>query len=313
MNNKLPLVSIVVITYNQEKTISQTLDSILNQNIDFPIEIIVGEDCSTDSTRKICLDYQNRYPQVIRLILHEKNHGLLRNYQSVINACKGTYIAQCAGDDYWHNQDKLKLQVEFLENNSDYGLIHTDVDILYAKNNKGKRIKRKNIPEGYVYQSLIEENNHIFAPSVLFRRNFLDYVNFDEYIKQGFMMEDYPMWLEFSNHTNFHYMNTSTVTYRVNVNSASRFDNYAQSIAFEKNVDKIRKYFYSKYPNVDFEKIEQQYYVECWHIAFKFNIQKDIVYYSKYLPNKKIIQKIKKHLFKNKMFRLIFNELKHLK
>ena len=109
--NECPLVSVIVLTYDQEKTISQTLDSILNQNIDFSIEIIVGEDCSTDGTKAICLDYKNKYPDVIQLLLQEQNQGLLKNYKSVIEKCRGKYIAGCAGDDYWHNPDKLKLQV----------------------------------------------------------------------------------------------------------------------------------------------------------------------------------------------------------
>jgi glycosyltransferase involved in cell wall biosynthesis len=311
--NKLPLVSILVFTYNQEKTISQTLDSILHQKIDFPVEIIIGEDCSTDNTRKICLDYQNKYPHIIRLILHDKNQGLMRNYKPVIETCRGKYIAECAGDDYWHNPDKLKLQVDFLENNPDYGLVHTNVDILYVKNNKIKKIRRHNVPEGYVYESLLKDN-HIFAPTVMFRRDlFVNYVNFEEYIEQGFMMEDYPMWLELSQHTKFFYMNLSTVTYRWNINSASQFDNYEKTVAFEENVYKILKYFYLKYPCNNIEIIET-YYFRRWDIAVRFNVRKDIVFYSKYLPDKTIKQKIKKHLFKYRLivlFYRIYNNIKH--
>jgi glycosyltransferase involved in cell wall biosynthesis len=304
--NNLPLVSIAVITYNQETTISQTLDCILNQKIQFPVEIIIGEDCSTDKTREICIRYKNTYPEIIRLILHEQNQGLLKNYQSVVNACRGKYIAQCAGDDYWHNPDKLKLQVEFLETHSDYGLVHSDVDVLLVKYNKIKKPKRNNIPAGYVYQSLMEKGNHIFAASVLFRRNLLDYADFDAYIKHGFMMEDYPMWLEFSNHTKFFYMNTSTITYRMNIRSISIFDDYTKSIAFEENTQKAQKYFYSKYPdNIDTGRMETLYHICFLKLALKFNVHKDIVFHSKYLPDKTIKQKIIKHLLKYKMFRFV--------
>jgi glycosyltransferase involved in cell wall biosynthesis len=304
--NNLPLVSIQVFTYNQEKTISQTLDSILNQKIDFPVEIIVGEDCSTDSTRKICLDYQSKYPHIIRLILHDKNQGLMRNYKSVLEVCRGKYIAECAGDDYWHNPDKLKMQVDFLENNPDYGLVHTNVDILYVKNNRVKTIKRQNIPEGYVYENLLIKGNHIFAPTVMFRRNLLiNYVNFDEYIKQGFMMEDYPMWLELSQHTKFFYMNLSTTTYRRNINSSSQFDNYEKTVAFEDNIIKIIKYFYSKYPCNNIQNMET-HYLRRWNIAVRFNDRNDIMFYSKYLPNKTIKQKTKRYLFKYRLMVLFY-------
>jgi glycosyltransferase involved in cell wall biosynthesis len=291
------LVSIIVLTYNQEKTVSQTLDSIFDQNIDFPVEIIIGEDCSTDSTRKICLDYQNKYPQIVRLISHDRNQGIIRNYQSIIELCRGKYIAECAGDDYWHNRDKLKLQVDFLENNPDYGLVHTNIDKLYVKSNELKIMKRNNIPEGYVYENLIKRN-HIYAPAVMFRRKLTKYVNFNEYIEQGFMMEDYPMWLEFSRHTKFFYLDISTVTYRVNINSASIFDDYEKTIAFEDNLYKVQKYFHSKYPsdNVQFETFEELYYIQRWNCARQFNVRKDIMKYAKYLPHKTIKQKIKVHL-----------------
>jgi glycosyltransferase involved in cell wall biosynthesis len=303
--NNLPLVSIAVITYNQDTTISQTLDCILNQKIQFPVEIIIGEDCSTDKTREICIRYKNAYPELIRLILHEQNQGLLKNYKSVVDACRGKYIAQCAGDDYWHNPDKLKLQVEFLETHSDCGLVHSDGDILLVKYNKIQK-PRRDIPEGYVYRNLIEKGNHIFAASVLFRRNLLDYVNFDEYIKQGFVMEDYPMLLEFSTHTKFFYINTSTVTYRININSASLFDDYARSVAFEENSQKVREYFYSKYPdNLSLKAIENFYYTQLWWVAFRFNVQKDIVFYSKYLPAGTVKQKIKRYLLRYRLFRFV--------
>jgi glycosyltransferase involved in cell wall biosynthesis len=305
-----PLVSIVILTYNQEKTISQTLDSVLNQNIDFPVEVIVGEDCSTDSTREICLEYYNKYPQVIRLILHEKNQGLLCNYKSVIESCRGKYIAGCAGDDYWHDPNKLKLQVDFLENNPDYGLVHTNIDMLYVRNNEIKKAKRSNIPEGYVYENLMGRN-FISAPTVMFKRDLiLRYVSLDEYITQGFMMEDYPMWLEFSQHTKFFYLDISTVTYRQHTNSVSHSVSYEKTIAFAENIYKIRKYFHSKYPpdNVSMIKMaEEQYYITCWSIALRFNIRNDIVTYSKYLPNKTIKQKIRNKLLQFRLMFLIYN------
>ena len=71
--------SVVVITYNQEAFLAETLNSVLAQQCAFDFEIVVGEDCSTDGTRKICLDYQARYPEKIHLLLHDKNQGLLRN------------------------------------------------------------------------------------------------------------------------------------------------------------------------------------------------------------------------------------------
>jgi|GEM_PF-177806 len=123
------LVSIFVITYNHEKYIAETLDSILSQKCTFPIEIIVGEDCSTDNTRAIILRYAKEYPLIITALLPDKNIGMQQNAMNVLKRCKGKYIAICEGDDYWIDKYKLQKQVDFLETNPDFTICFTDVDV----------------------------------------------------------------------------------------------------------------------------------------------------------------------------------------
>jgi glycosyltransferase involved in cell wall biosynthesis len=107
-NIDLPLISVLVLTYNQEKFISETINSILSQVCSFSYEIIIGNDCSTDRTTLICEDYVNKFPEKIKLINREKNVGLTKNYVDCLKICRGTYIAQCAGDDYWIDKHKLQ-------------------------------------------------------------------------------------------------------------------------------------------------------------------------------------------------------------
>jgi len=116
------MLSILVITYNHEKYIRQAMDGILMQKVDFEYEIIIGEDCSTDNTRGILLEYKEKYPDKIKLILHEQNIGMHNNINSVIRECffGGKYIAVCEGDDYWVDPYKLKKQVDFLQKNNEY-------------------------------------------------------------------------------------------------------------------------------------------------------------------------------------------------
>lgn len=123
MENKI---SVIVATYNQEETIGRTLDSILMQQCHVPYEIVIGEDCSTDSTRIICEEYTNKYPDIIRLFANKKNKGLLDNYFDCLLACKGQYIADCAGDDFWTDPLKLEKEVTILENHPEVTLVHTD-------------------------------------------------------------------------------------------------------------------------------------------------------------------------------------------
>lgn len=110
MNN--PLVSVWMITYNQENYISQALDSVLMQKTDFDYEIVIGEDCSTDNTRMILEEYKNKYQDKIRLILNESNIGMIANQNKTFKACQGEYIAMLEGDDFWIDEYKLQKQVD---------------------------------------------------------------------------------------------------------------------------------------------------------------------------------------------------------
>jgi len=124
--NKNISVSICIITYNQEEYIGKVLDYLINQKTDFRYEIIIGEDCSQDSTRDICLQYQKRYPELINLILQKENLGLIGNFTSAISECQGKYIALCAGDDFWIDELKIQKQVQFLEDNPDFSMCSTE-------------------------------------------------------------------------------------------------------------------------------------------------------------------------------------------
>lgn len=119
-NVDVPVVSVAIIAYNVDKYISAAIESVLSQKTNFEFELVIGEDCSTDNTREIILEYQKKHPNIIKPLLHERNLGLTPNSVATQNACTGKYIALLDGDDYWTNDNKLQLQVDFLENNLDY-------------------------------------------------------------------------------------------------------------------------------------------------------------------------------------------------
>ncbi len=120
------IISVIVTTFNQEDTIARTLDSILMQQCHLPIEIVIGEDCSTDRTREVCRDYALRYPDNILLLANEHNKGMLDNYFDCILASHGRYLADCAGDDFWTDPQKLEKEVSIMEAHPEVTLVHTD-------------------------------------------------------------------------------------------------------------------------------------------------------------------------------------------
>jgi len=132
METRLPKVSVIVTTYNQEDTLPATLDSILAQDCDFPIEIELADDCSTDSTGDVCRDYARRFPRIIRYTRNKVNRGARDNYFDTLLRCRAPYIADVAGDDFWCDPTKLRRQVEILDSMPDVNLVHTGWQYLDA-------------------------------------------------------------------------------------------------------------------------------------------------------------------------------------
>jgi glycosyltransferase involved in cell wall biosynthesis len=104
-----------MITYNHERYIAQAIESVLEQETPFPVELVVGEDGSTDGTRDILVAYAGRHPGRVRLLLAESNRGMVPNFMATLAACQGRYVALCDGDDYWIDTRKLAKQVAYLE------------------------------------------------------------------------------------------------------------------------------------------------------------------------------------------------------
>ncbi|MCR5733186.1 MAG: glycosyltransferase [Lachnospiraceae bacterium] len=113
--------SVIFITYNHERYVEKALRSVCEQITDFPFEIVVGEDCSTDSTREILEKIRDEYPDKVRLLFRDKNLGrpTLNVYETTMS-CNGEYLAYLEGDDYWTDPHKLQKQVDFLEKNREY-------------------------------------------------------------------------------------------------------------------------------------------------------------------------------------------------
>lgn len=122
-NFSKPLVSVMLITYNHKKYISEAIDSILQQKGNFRIEVNIIDDASNDGTQEIALEYAKKYPDIINCYFNEKNIGHIATQLNTfrgLQTLRGKYIAILEGDDYWTDQNKLAKQVHFLNENPDY-------------------------------------------------------------------------------------------------------------------------------------------------------------------------------------------------
>ena len=171
--DKAPLVSVWMITYNHESFIEQAIESVLMQKTDFEFELVIGEDCSTDSTREIVLRYKEKYPGKIRLVLQETNVGVARNFLDTLKACTGKYVALVEGDDYWTDAYKLQKQVDFLEAHDDYAICTHAADRVNDRNEKnGVWFEPPESKEFYTLEDFISYGRTFIATASMVARNY---------------------------------------------------------------------------------------------------------------------------------------------
>lgn len=255
---QVPLVSICCFTFNQELYIKQTIESLLMQRTSFPFEIIIHDDASTDNNRQIIKEYAKEYPDIIKPIFQNENkyskYGINYQFANVSRTALGKYIAYCDGDDYWIDPLKLQKQVDFLEANSDYGLVHTKAAVFD---------ETKMIFEGthgydiFSFEDLLFENS-IASLTVCLRTNLLiEYLNEvmpDEYVK--WTAEDFPAWLWFIQHSKIKFMEDVTSVYRKRLGSISHIKDDFKRLYFSEGIYNIVNYYLS---NCDIkEKIEKK-------------------------------------------------------
>jgi glycosyltransferase involved in cell wall biosynthesis len=220
-----PLVSIGCITYNQVNYIKNTIEGFLLQRTTFPIEIIIHDDASNDNTQQIIREYEEKYPNLIGAIYQSENQyskGVKPLINIVFNKARGKYIAICEGDDYWIDPYKLQKQVDFLENNTEFGLVFTDVQIIDKNNSvieNGAYNIRKRYSSGWIFTELLK-GNFINTCTVVLRKDLIP-SSMNNPDKTWFIY-DYWLWLRIAINSKICFMNEITTAYRILDNSVSR-------------------------------------------------------------------------------------------
>jgi len=250
-----------MITYNHGEFIGQAIESILNQKTQFDFEIVIGEDCSIDSTRDIILRYKEKFPDKIKLLLHDNNIGMQKNFHETLCQCKGEYIALCEGDDYWVDNNKLQKQVSFLDENLDYSLSFHNVNIVNETTGEVKSFNKYKEDKTF---SIIDVINSWFigTQSMVFR-NF-DIKNEIPISYFEYMTTDRYLQILVSSKGPIKYFSEKMATYRINDTSVTVNENYGSSVAFFDSSLKMFNDFkytleekYLPYLNKTINKIEE--------------------------------------------------------
>ena len=217
MSGAIPLkLSVAMITYNQKRFIAQAIESVLAQKVNFDYEIVIGEDCSTDGTRDIILDFKTRYPQRIVPILREQNVGAIRNFGETIAVCRGQYVAFLEGDDYWTSVDKLQRQVDFLDGHPDRALCCHRVKTLNESGTAEFDVFPACAAGTYALGDLLESNFVMTCSAVLRRKLIGPLPNWFFKMKLG----DWPLFAMVARYGRIELMDEVMAAYRVHSGSS---------------------------------------------------------------------------------------------
>lgn len=238
----MPLVSVIVTTYNHEPYLADALDAILSQRCDFGVEIVLGEDCSSDGTLAVCKEYAEKYPENITLIASAENVGWRENYRRCVEAARGKYIAFCDGDDYWCDVERLSEQVALMEANPNVGLCYT---LAERRNEEGRLVGRFPIGEGHTTLNAMLHDWCVENCTTLARRDaVVDYYASEKpENRPEWLTEDLPMWLYVASHFEVAYIDRVTAVHRVFADSVSHSTSLAKRLAFCDSSSNIKLWF----------------------------------------------------------------------
>lgn len=235
-------VTACIITFNQELYIRQCIESVVSQIVDFEYEIIIGDDCSSDNTKKICDEYSEKYPKLIKYIQRPKNLGMIANWLATISESNGQYLAICEGDDYWIDPNKLQKQVDFLEANKDYVLTFHKIKLL---NSEGELLDDfiTNVPEEHeTIEDLARSGNYIHTPSIVFRNIIKEMP--DEF--KSSPIGDYFLYMLLTQYGRVKYFNESMAVYRIGVGIWSSESKMSQDLKTMECFSLVHKVFINK-------------------------------------------------------------------
>lgn len=223
--------SIIIITYNQENTIRTAIESVLSQRYSWPYEIVIGDDGSTDGTRGVCEEYAARYPDKVRLMKAAPNKGIVGNYFDCLAACRGEYVADCAGDDCWCDWNRLQMQSDYLDTHPEDVAVISDWEI----EKSGQMTETRDKDEFAVFRRHISGREMMMRAlgskgvfpllsAMLFRREVVRKIlesEPDRIRRNDWRCEDLPLIVALGSVGDFGYLSVKACRYSINAGGVS--------------------------------------------------------------------------------------------
>lgn len=267
-----PLLSIHCLVYNHEPYLRQCLDGFVMQRTDFPFEAIVHDDCSTDNSAAIIREYAEKYPDIIKPIFEEENQYRKIGFSGIGRIMSanthGKYIAVCEGDDYWIDPNKLQMQVDYLEEYPECGLVYTQAKVYNQETDE--------YTIGWAKQSdfdhAILTDSPIITLTSCYRRELI--ADYESVVSpcSTWMMSDYPTWLYIAYKSELKFIPAITAVYRDLVESASHSKDYEKKVSFSLSAYNVRIHFAKLFKRQHLIKEIRRYEVND---LFKLAVQYD--------------------------------------
>lgn len=254
--------SACVISYNHAALIRKALDSVAMQKVNFDMEIVIADDCSKDGTVEIIEEFIRQYPGKVNFLKREKNLGPAENFLQMLAAAKGKYVAYLEGDDYWINENKLQIQVDFLEKNEAIALSSHNSFIL--KDGKEYPFNKDKKYSDAPYEKIYTAEDYIIrdffhSSAIVYRKT--AFKELPDWYKNAFG-GDYFLVLLLAMNGDIHYVNDMFSVYRINTNSVSHYSSRYQIFKnFDLHLNKFNEYSGYRYNKLMKRKI----------FSFRFN------------------------------------------
>jgi glycosyltransferase involved in cell wall biosynthesis len=309
MRDKVPLVSIICPTYNHEAYIRESLDGFVMQRTNFPFEIIVHDDASTDSTAEIVKEYEVKYTHLFNNIYQAENQyskEVMSVTKILLNAASGKYIACCEGDDYWTDPYKLQKQVDFLERNDGYSSIFHNVEQRWEMIEQSSLYLRDKIfQRGFqVKMDQLIGQNIVPTCSLLFKKESL-YKSINIIPWNQLDYGDWPIVMILGHNGSVYYQPMISAVRRMNLNSVWGLQDQKNNIYKTFRTRKILK---------NSGIIEEKYTVKMEEYEFQLFLQLyNIKDFWVFRLAKKSLGKIKRALDKYSLQYLVFINTKKFK
>lgn len=241
-----PLVSVLMITYNHEPFLAKAIEGVLSQETCFDVELLIGEDCSRDNTRKVALEYQRRFPHKIRVIYSSENVGMHKNFNRILDAAKGDYIAMCEGDDYWMPGKGLGLKIHALEEDLAATAVHSDYFVAYKFfgisyiAESGRKDQVTNYVKD-VFGDLVALRWFPITASTVYRKEIISRCIASGFFKTNEFMADYQFLLFSAGSGRVLYIDRATAVYRVWGGSISRSSSNS-ALNMLRSAERVRRF-----------------------------------------------------------------------